>query len=185
MRRALGVLGAVGLLLAVFAQVDVPPGRLADALILSSTAVLVLVGHPSASHAAELSAFGVDGAAAYQASRPVLPLVASALLLTFVFGTRATRSRSWRELAFHLGMAFAAGAAAACVSRTETPAQVALWLLALTSAAVLAGIPWLVPHDSWRSLALRRLAACARGPLRWRLLRAVVVVRRARSTPRR
>ncbi|MCZ7681885.1 MAG: hypothetical protein M5U28_25065 [Sandaracinaceae bacterium] len=108
----------------------------------------------------------------------MLPLLASGLLLTFVFGTRAMRARSWRELGLHLGLAFVAGVAASWVVRAEDRTEVALWLAAVTIAALLSSVPWLVPTDAPRVVALRRLASRARGSLRARLLRAAAVARR-------
>jgi cell division septum initiation protein DivIVA len=177
MRKLLAALGGAGVLLAVLAQVDVLSRHLAEGLTCACIAGLALFA-PASGSVSELSSAGMSGAAAYEAARPYLPLVASGLLLAFVFGTRATRSRSLRELVFHLGGAFVAGTAASWVSRTETPADVALWLLGITLAAVLASAPWLVPNETLHSLLLRRLAARAEGPLRVRLLRAAIVARR-------
>ena len=126
-------------------------------------------------------AFGASGALAYEATRPFLPLLASGLLLTFIFGSRAMRSKTWRELGFHVGVAFVGGVAASWVAQANAGLETTLWMTAIVVAALLSSLPWIVPTDAPRTFALRRVAARARGPLRVRLLRAVVAHSRLRE----
>ncbi len=177
MRSAWALVGAAGLACALAAEVDLQGQALASAAAIAG-ALLAATLAGGAAAATEAAALGGDGALALEAARPMLPLIASGLLLTFVFGTRAMRARSWRELGLHLGLAFVAGVAASWVVRAEDRTEVALWLAAVTIAALLSSVPWLVPTDPPRALALRRLAARARGPLRARLLRAAALARR-------
>ena len=166
--------GAAGLVLAVLGELDALSPVAAAAVTVVSSVGLAMLAHGGSSLGTEAVAFGASGALAYEAMRPYVPLVASGLLLTFVFGTRAMRSRTARELVVHLGAAFAGGAAAAWVTRANQGLETSLWMVAVVMAALLASVPWLVPADAPRTFALRRLASRARGPLRWRLLRAVV-----------
>jgi hypothetical protein len=179
MRRAWIFVGAAGVVFALLGHVDPLSPVLAAAITVGASIGLALLAHGGATLSAEAVALGASGALAYEAARPWLPLLASGFLLTFVFGTRAMRSRSWRELAFHLALAFGGGVAASWVAQAQDRSEVALWLVAVTVAAVLASIPWLVPSDGPRAFALRRLAARApAGPLKVRLLRAVIAARR-------
>jgi hypothetical protein len=93
------------------------------------------------------------------------------------------RSKSWRELALHLGLAFGAGTAASWVRDAHDQTEISLWLVAVTVAAVLASVPWLLPSEGPRAYALRRVAARAQGPLRVRLLRAAVLARKLAELP--
>lgn len=170
--------GAAGLVLALLGQVDVLPPVAAAALTVASSVGLAVLAHGGPALATEAIAFGASGALAYEASRSYVPLVASGLLLAFVFGTRAMRSRSWRELGFHVAVAFIAGVLASWVAHENRGLETSLWLIAVVVAALLASIPWILPADAARTFALRRLAGRARGALRWRLLRAVVAHRR-------
>jgi hypothetical protein len=183
MRRAWAFVGAAGVVFALFGQLDnMPPAAAAGLTVISSVA-LALLAHGGTSLASEAVALGAGGALAYEAARPYLPLVATGLLLTFVFGTRAMRARSWRELSFHLGAAFVGGMGASWIARAQQGSEMTLWLVAVIVAAILASVPWLVPTDGPRAFALRRLAARAQGPLRFRLLRAVVIARRMAELP--
>jgi hypothetical protein len=190
MRRAWAFVGAVGLVFAAFGQADIASPSVAAAITVAASVALALLAHGGQPLAAEAVAFGASGALAYEAMRPYLPLVASGLLLTFVFGTRAMRAKTWRELLFHLGVAFVGGVAASWVARAQAGSDVTLWLLGIVVAAVLASVPWLLPADGPRAFALRRLAAkTPKGPLKVRLLRAVIAARRigelAEPLPRR
>lgn len=173
--RAWLFVAAAGVVLALLGQLDSLTPLAAAAVTVSSSLALALLAHGGIPLATEAVAMGASGALAYEAARPYLPLVASGLLLAFVFGTRAMRSKSWRELAFHVGVAFVGGVAASWVAHAHRGVEVTLWLVAITVAALLASIPWLLPADPARGFALRRLAARSRGPLRIRLLRAVAV----------
>ncbi len=173
-RRAWLFVLAAGVALAALGQLDaLGPVAAASVTVLSSVG-LALLAHGGVPLATEAAAMGASGALAYEAARPVMPLAASGLLLVFVFGTRAMRARSWRELAFHLGAAFVSGVAASWVAEAHQGQELGLWMVAITVASLLASIPWLLPADAARGFALRRLASRARGPLRVRLLRAVV-----------
>lgn len=183
MRRAWAFVGVAGVVFGGLAHLDVLPPALAAGLTVVSSVALALLAHGGGTLATEAVALGAGGALAYEASRPYLPLVASGLLLTFVFGTRAMRSQSWRELALHLGLAFIGGAAASWVRDAHDRMEVTLWLIAVTVAAVLASIPWLLPSEGPRAFALRRAAARAQGPLRTRLLRASVLARKLAELP--
>lgn len=175
--RAWIFVGGAGLALALLGQADFLSPVLAAAITVGSTVVLALLAHGGLPLASEAVAMGAGGALAYEATRAYIPLLASGLLLAFVFGTRAMRSRNVRELVFHVGLAFAGGIAASWVTRANQGLEVTLWLTAITVAALLASIPWLVPTDAPRTFALRRVASRARGPLRFSLLRAVVAHR--------
>ncbi len=183
MQRAWAFVGASGVVFAVLGQLDVLPPLAAAAIAVGSSVGLALLAHGGTALASEAVAFGAGGALAYEAARPYLPLVATGLLLTFVFGTRAMRARNWRELLFHLSVAFIAGIAASWVARLPQGTDVTLWLTAVTVAAVLASVPWLLPSEGPRAFALRRLAARAQGPLRSRLLRGVVIAQRMGELP--
>jgi hypothetical protein len=176
--RAWIFVGAVGLVLALFGQIDLLHPVAAAAVTVASSVALALLAHGGVPLATEAVAFGASGALAYEAARPYVPLVASGLLLAFVFGTRAMRSKSWRELLLHVAVAFAGGVGASWVARANAGLEVTLWMTAVVVAALLASVPWIVPSDAPRTFALRRLAWRAKGPLRWRILRAVVVHRR-------
>jgi hypothetical protein len=176
--RAWIFVGAAGLVLALLGQVDALSPVAGAAVTVLSSVALALLAHGGPALASEAVAFGAGGALAYEGMRSYLPLVASGLLLTFVFGTRAMRSRSWRELSFHLGVAFVGGVGASWVARANAGLETSLWMVAVVVAALLASVPWIVPADAPRTFALRKLASRARGPLRWRLLRAVVAHRR-------
>ncbi|HJL19889.1 MAG TPA: hypothetical protein RMH99_29770 [Sandaracinaceae bacterium LLY-WYZ-13_1] len=176
--RAWIFVGVAGLVLAVLGQLEVVSPVLGVAVTVLSSVALALLAHGGPALASEAVAMGAGGALAYEGMRAYLPLLASGLLLTFVFGTRAMRSRTWRELSFHLGLAFTSGVAASWVARANAGLETSLWTVAVVVAALLASVPWLVPADPARTFALRKLADRARGPLRWRLLRAVVAHRR-------
>lgn len=178
MKRAWVFVGAAGAAIALLGQLDFVSPALAAAITVGASIGLALLAHGGSTLAAEAVAFGAGGALAYEVAQPYLPLVASGLLLTFVFGTRAMRARSWRELGFHLALAFVAGVAASWVAGVEARSDVTLWLIAITVAAVLASVPWLLPSDGPRAFALRRLAGRAQGPLKLRLIRAVIAARR-------
>lgn len=171
--RAWLFVGAAGLALALLGQLDGLGPVAAAAVTVASSVGLALIAHGGVPLASEAIAFGASGALAYEASRPIFPLLASGLLLAFVFGTRAMRSRTWRELCFHVGVAFFAGVSASWVARANEGMDMTLWLVALGVAALLASIPWLLPAGAARGFALRRLAGRARGAMRVRLLRAV------------
>lgn len=179
--RAFVFVGAAGLVLAVLGQLDAVGPVASAGVTVASTVMLALIAHGGVPLATEAVAFGASGAVAYEATRSFVPLIASGLLLTFVFGTRAMRSRTWRELAFHLTLAFASGVAASWVARANAGLEATLWMTAIMVAALLASAPWLVPSDAPRTFALRRLAGRARGAGRWRLLRAVVAHRQLRE----
>lgn len=176
--RAWIFVGAAGLALALLGQVDLLHPVAAAAVTVASSVALALLAHGGAPLATEAVAFGASGALAYEGARSYVPLVASGLLLAFVFGTRAMRSKTWRELVLHVAVAFAGGFAASWVARANAGLEVTLWMTAVVVAALLASVPWIVPTDAPRTFALRRLAWRAKGPLRWRILRAVVVHRR-------
>ena len=176
--RAWFFVGGMALALGLLGQLDQLGPVGAAAITVGSSVILALLAHGGTSLATEAVAFGASGALAYEAVRPYLPLVAMGLLLAAIFGTRAMRSRSWRELAFHVSFAFAGGAAASWVVRANAGLETTLWMVALAVASLLASLPWLVPSDAPRTFALRRLAARARGALRFTLLRAVVAHRR-------
>jgi len=176
--RAWMFVGGAALTLALLGQLDAfgPVG--AAAITVGSSVVLALLAHGGTSLATEAVAFGAGGALAYEAVRSYLPLVGMGILLAAIFGTRAMRSRSWRELGFHVAFAFAGGAAASWVVRANAGLESTLWTVAIVVAALLASLPWIVPTDAPRTFALRRLSARARGPARFALLRAVVAHRR-------
>lgn len=174
--RSFLFLGGAGLALGLLSQLDrLWPIAGAAVTVLGSVVLAVLAHGGPASQAV---AMGAGGALAYEGAGPYLPLVATGLWLTIVFGTCAMRSRSWRELAFHLSVAFACGVAASWVARANAGLETSLWMVAVMVAALLASAPWLIPADAPHAYALRALASRARGPLRERLLRAVVTHRR-------
>ncbi len=178
--RAFVLVGAAGLVLAVLGQIEAL-GPLASAGIRAASRVMLArITHAGAPLATESAAFGASGVA-YEASASCVPLLASGLLLSFVFGTRAMRSRTWRELAVHLALAFASGVAASWVARADAGLEITLWMTAIMVAALLASAPWLLPSDAPRTFALRRLAGRARGTARVRMLRAVVAHRQLRD----
>jgi len=176
--RAFLFVGAAGLGVALLSQIDALGPVAAAGVTVGTSVVLALLAHGGVPLAAEAVAFGASGAFAYEATRSTVPLVASGLLLTFVFGTRAMRSKSWRELVFHLVAAFAGGVSASWVTRANAGLETTLWMVAIVVAALLASMPWIVPSDAPRTFALRRAASRARGALRVRLLRAVITHRR-------
>lgn len=178
MRSAWALVGAAGLACALAAEIDLHGEALASGASLAGALLAATLAPGSVAAATDAASLGERGALALEVARPMLPLLASGLLLTFVFGARAMRARSWRELGLHLGLAFVSGAAASWVVRADDRAEVALWLAAVTIAALLSSVPWLVPTDPPRVVALRRLASRARGSLRARLLRAAAVARR-------
>lgn len=179
--RAWIFVGAAGLALALLGQVDALSPLAAAGITVASSVALALLAHGGVPLATEAVAFGASGALAYEATRAYLPLVASGLLLVFVFGSRAMRSRTWRELGFHLSVAFAGGVAASWVARANAGLETTLFLTAIVVAALLSSLPWIVPSDAPRTFALRRVAGRAHGPRRVRLLRAVVAHRRLRE----
>lgn len=179
--RAFVFVGAAGLVLALLSQLDALGPLAAAGVTVASTVALALIAHGGAPLASEAIAFGASGAVAYEATRSYVPVLASGLLLTFVFGTRAMRSRTWRELGLHLALAFASGVAASWVARANAGLEATLWMTAVMVAALLASAPWLLPSDAPRTFALRRLAGRARGPGRVRLLRAVIAHRHLRE----
>ncbi|MGE0785548.1 MAG: hypothetical protein AB7S26_07660 [Sandaracinaceae bacterium] len=172
--RAWLFVGAAGVSLALIGQLDALGPTAGATLTVASSILLALLAHGGLPLAGEAVALGAGGALAFEATRPIVPLVASGLLLTFIFGTRAMRSRTWRELFVHLGLAFGSGVAASWIARTHDGAELAIFSLAIVMAALVASIPWLLPTDAARAFALRRLAERARGPLRARLTRAVI-----------
>lgn len=176
--RAFLFVGLAGLALALLGQLDALGPITAAGITVASSVGLALIAHGGAPLAGEAVAFGASGAVAYEATRSYVPLIASGLLLTFVFGTRAMRSRTWRELGFHLALAFASGVAASWVARANAGLEASLWMTAIMVASLLASAPWIVPNDAPRTFALRRLASRARGATKLRLLRAVVAHRR-------
>lgn len=179
--RAWIFVGAAGLALALLGQADFLSPVAAAGVTVASSIALALLAHGGVPLATEAVAFGASGALAYEATHPYLPLVASGLLLTFVFGSRAMRSRTWRELGFHLGVAFVSGVSASWVAHVNEGLETTLWMTAIAVAALLSSLPWIVPTDAPRTFALRRAAARARGPQRVRLLRAVIAHRRLRD----
>lgn len=178
--RAFVLVGAAGLVLAVLGQIDALGPVASAGIRAASRVMLALIAHGGAPLAPESTAFDASGVA-YEATASCVPLVASGLLLTFVFGTRAMRSRTWRELGVHLALAFASGVAASWVARADAGLEITLWMTALMVAALLASAPWLLPSDAPRTFALRRLAGRARGAARVRMLRAVVAHRQLRD----
>lgn len=183
MRRAWALLAAAGVLCAAAGQLELPPRALASGLRLASTLVVAVLTRSGLGSALDVTSLAEGGALAYEAAQPLLPLVASGLLLTFVFGARAMRSSSWRELVLHLAIAFVGGVAASWVVRADDRGDVALWLVAIIVAALLSSVPWLLPRDGARVRALVLLAARANGPLRMRLLRAAAAARRLGRAP--
>lgn len=161
--RAFLFVGLAGLALALLGQLDALGPITAAGITVASSVGLALIAHGGAPLAGEAVAFGASGAVAYEATRSYVPLIASGLLLTFVFGTRAMRSRTWRELGFHLALAFASGVAASWVARANAGLEASLWMTAIMVASLLASAPWIVPNDAPRTFALRRLASRARG----------------------
>jgi len=170
--------GAAGLVLAVLGEIDALGPLAAAGVTVASSVGLALIAHGGAPLATEAVAMGAGGALAYEATRSYVPLLAAGLLLTFVFGTRAMRSKTWRELGFHLVVAFAGGVSASWVMRANAGLEATLWLTAIVVAAMLASVPWILPADAPRTFALRRLAGRAHGTMRLRILRAVVAHRR-------
>ncbi len=176
--RAWIFVGAAGLVLAVLGQIDALGPLAAAGVTVASSVGLALLAHGGAPLATEAVAFGASGAFVYEATRSHVPLVASGLLLAFVFGARAMRSKTWREFVFHIAVAFAGGVSASWVARANAQLEVTLWLTAIVVAAMLASVPWILPADAPRTFALRRLAGRTHGASRWRLLRAVIAHRR-------
>lgn len=169
--------GGIGLVLGVVSQLDACTPAVAAALTVGGSVVLGLLAHGGVPVSPESVTLAAGGALAYEGVRPYLPLAATGLLLAFIFATRAMRSRSVRELVLHLGVAFSAGVAASWVVTSNQGLQTSLWLVAVMIAALVASIPWILPADAPRTFALRRLAHQTQGPLRFRLLRAVVAHR--------
>ncbi|MFK7990417.1 MAG: hypothetical protein AB8I08_30625 [Sandaracinaceae bacterium] len=169
--------GGIGLVLGVVSQLDACSPVVAAALTLGGTVVLGLLAHGGVPVSPESVTLAAGGALAYEGVRPYLPLAATGLLLAFIFATRAMRSRSIRELVLHLGVAFSAGVAASWVVTSNQGLDTSLWLVAVMIAALVASIPWILPADAPRTFALRRLAHRSHGPMRTRMLRAVVAHR--------
>ncbi|MEZ4337633.1 MAG: hypothetical protein R3B82_13525 [Sandaracinaceae bacterium] len=157
--RAFVFVGAAGLVLAVLGQLEALGPVASAGITVASTVMLALIAHGGVPLATEAVAFGASGAVAYEATRSYVPLVASGLLLTFVFGTRAMRSRTWRELAFHLGLAFASGVAASWVARANAGLEVTLWMTAIMVAAPSR------PRRGWFRATPRGPSRCAASPV--------------------
>ncbi len=183
--RAWAFVGAAGVALTVLGQLDPSAAVVEAGLRAGATVLLAVLAHGGGSLAGEVATWGAGGARAYETARPLLPLVSSGLMLASVFGVRAMRASSLRELAAHLLFAFAGGVTASWAARAGARSEVTLWLFAVTFAAVLSSTPWLMPREGLRGLALRWLAARAEGPVRWRLLRGLALARRLGDAPGR
>ncbi|MBX3271076.1 MAG: hypothetical protein KF729_12495 [Sandaracinaceae bacterium] len=174
--RAWSSIAGAGLALALAGSIDAHGSSLAGNVATASRVGFSVIARGELPSAAEAREAHARGAAAYGTARTHVSLVASVLLLVFVFGARARRARSWRELAFHVGLGFASGVVASRVAGGGPEAT--LWMIAVVLAAALASLPWLLPAELARGLALRRLAAAAHGTSRVRLLRALAAHRR-------
>ncbi|MDH5491211.1 MAG: hypothetical protein OEY14_04605, partial [Myxococcales bacterium] len=106
------------------------------------------------------------------------PALAMGALLTFVFGARAARSRTIPIHLLSLALTFGCGAVAFVIVSGFGSAELSTAIAATLTATVLSTVPLALPGDDPLAFELRELARGTHGPLRMRMLRALVLRRR-------
>lgn len=125
---------------------------------------------------------GALGALAHAALAPLSVALAGATLVAAAHAGRVARARSVAGAAAMATGAFFGGGAGAWVAWAFREADLGVRAAALLVAALLAAAPLLVSVDDGVATRLRALAGRASGALRRKLLRAVVLRRRAERT---
>lgn len=167
---------------------------IAEALRGASTpvaaAVLVGVGALAAALANRVGplaiATGALAAVAWVVLRPMTPALAGAGFVVLAVSARALRMASAPLTVLHTGVSLTSGGVAAWAIHRWVPHglsvdQALSQIAALVIASLTLSVPFLLHSEDPETHALLRLAKRSRGPARWRLLRAVVLRRRALS----
>jgi hypothetical protein len=133
-------------------------------------------------------ATGALAALAWALVRPLAPSLAGAALVTLVLAGRTLRVLAAPAQLLHVGLGVASGGLSAWATHTWLGGGLgwaALFrlglteLAALTVAALVLGLPFLIDAERPEVHALVSLARRSRGPARMRLLRAVALARRS------
>ena len=156
-----------------------------------AASVLVIVATLAAVLASRLGplavATGALAAVAWVVLRPLTPALAGAGFVFLALLSRTLRAPTTPLALAHSGLSIAGGGVAAWATARWLPdgfilAHTAEQLAALVISSLALGLPFLIETEDPETHALLSLAKRSRGPARARLLRAVVLRRRALGT---
>ena len=155
-------------------------GNLSPVLGAALTVLSVVVLAVALSGAATPISVGLGalGALAFSALAPLSVAFAGGVLIASAYGERTLRARTFVWQVLMATTAFLAGGVAMWIAWAWAEYDLTMRVAALCVAALVAASPLLFTVDDRVAWRLRHLASRAAGPLRMRLLRAVVLRRR-------